>query len=501
VVVYAMLTVAAGDPDAIRIRAAWKANGSATWTAGHMRGVANALGTLSQHGIGVKPGVTQGFEVLVQRPVGADSDAVSVFLGIDAGFVTPVDLDVHLLGIRAATEAEIAANATPGALEAAVTTLTTEITGISDTLAALQTSLTATAPAGTLAHLAATYLTAASTSAAIAAATTSLQAQIDGAAANLALHYYTRAELEDELPTLVGGISAELSGRLDTAEAAIVDQAAFRVTADNQLAGRVSSIEARRDPGSVVTNGSFVRETRASYGADGTLVATVVDFAGWSNVATTFSTVAKSGTTAPLSTCPTPWCCAIGYSSALRTAENERYEAKEGDFVTAAFQHAVAAGGSATLRLVVRWLDAGGVQIGTAVSDGPATTSATLWSRWTSNHIGPAPASTAYVRIDLQRSGGGTGVAYVTGVEARKADTRALARIAATEAVATSASGAISTLTGLITAEFGSQSAFVSDTKSAVATVDGAYKRIRNAPPGPGRSGTAPSFFRAASRD
>ena len=44
-----------------------------------------------------------------------------------------------------------------------------------------------------------------------------------------------------------------------------------------------------------------------------------------SNVASTFTTAAKSGTTAPLSTCPTPWCCAIGYSSAARTAENERY--------------------------------------------------------------------------------------------------------------------------------------------------------------------------------
>jgi hypothetical protein len=66
-----------------------------------MRGVANALGTLGQHGIGVKPGVTQGFEVLVQRPVGADADAVSVFLGIDAAFATPVDLEVHLLGLRA----------------------------------------------------------------------------------------------------------------------------------------------------------------------------------------------------------------------------------------------------------------------------------------------------------------------------------------------------------------------------------------------------------------
>ena len=473
VVVYAMLTVTAGDPDAIRIRAAWKAHGSSTWTAGHMRGITNALGTLTQHGLAVKPGVTQGFEVLVQRPVGADAEAVSVFLGIDAAFATPLDLDVHLLGIRAATEAEIAANAAPGALEAAVTTLSTEITGISDALAALQTSLTATAPAGTLAHLAATYLTAASTTSAIAAATTSLQAQIDGAAANLALHYYTRAELEDELPTLVGGISAELSGRLDTAEAAIADQAAFRVTADNQLAGRVSTIEARRDPGSVVTNGSFVRETRASFGADGTPVATVVDFAGWANVAATFTTVAKSGTTAPLSTCPTPWCCAIAYSSAARTAENETLRGQGrrprhrrlpvcGRRRAAAPRSGSSSAGSmpAACRSAPR----------SAMARRPRPRPSGRAGR--SNHIGPAPANTAYVRIDLQRNGGGAGTAYVTGVEARKADTRALARIAATEAVATSASGAISTLTGLITAEFGTQSAFVSDTKSAVATVD-----------------------------
>ena len=121
---------------------------------------------------------------------------------------------------------------------------------------------------------------------------------------------------------------------------------------------------------------------------------------------------------------------------------------------------------------MVRWLDAGGVQIGTAISDGPATTTSTLWSRWTSAHIGPAPAGTAYVRVDLRREGGGTGTAFVTGVEARKADSRAVARIAATEAVATSASGAISTLTGLIEAEFGAQATFVSDTRSAVAGVD-----------------------------
>ena len=59
----------------------------------------------------------------------------------------------------------------------------------------------------------------------------------------------------------------------------------------------------------------------------------------------------------------------------------------------AAFLYAVSSGGSATLRLVVRWLDAGGVQIGTPETVGPAAYGATLWSRFTSGHIGPAPAS------------------------------------------------------------------------------------------------------------
>ena len=94
------------------------------------------------------------------------------------------------------------------------------------------------------------------------------------------------------------------------------------------------------------------------------------------------------------------------------------------------------------------------MQIGTVNEAGPAATAWTLWSRWTPG-TRPAPANTAYVRVELQRNGGGSGDAYVTGIEARKGDRAALARIAATEAVAARANGAISDAHGLINASFG----------------------------------------------
>ena len=426
VVVYAMLTVTAGDPDAIRIRAAWKASGSSTWTAGHMRGVANALGTLTQHGLAVKPGVTQGFEVLVQRPVGADADAVSVFLGIDAAFATPVDLDVHLLGIRAATEAEIAANAAPGALAAAVTTLTTEITGISRYAggAADQPRRDGARrhPGASRRHLPDRRLDHLG------------HRRGDDRAAGADRR--RRGEPGAQLlhPGRARGRTAD-AGRRHLGGA--LRPARYRRGGDRRPGGVPGHRrqparrpgQHHRERGAIRAAWSPTAASSARRGRAGTPTArrsrrSSTSPAGRTSPAT-FSTVAKSGTTAPLSTCPTPWCCAIGYSSAARTAENERYEAKEGDYVTAAFQYAVAAGGSATLRLIIRWLDAGGVQIGTAISDGPAAAASTLWSRWTSAHIGPAPAATAFVRIDLQRMGGGAGIAYVTGVEARKADTRA----------------------------------------------------------------------------
>ena len=72
----------------------------------------------------------------------------------------------------------------------------------------------------------------------------------------------------------------------------------------------------------------------------------------------------------------------------------------------------------------------------------------------------------------MQRWQGGSGDAYLTGIEGRKGDGAALARISSVEAVAASASGAITSLQTQVNASFGSQSAFISETSAAVATLD-----------------------------
>ena len=112
------------------------------------------------------PAQMQGFEVLVKRPagLGANADGVRVVLEKVASVTTAVDCDVHLLGLRKASEAEVLARPRrPGALSAAVATLSGTVTGISDALASCSRQLATTAPGGVLSHLALNYLTAAST--------------------------------------------------------------------------------------------------------------------------------------------------------------------------------------------------------------------------------------------------------------------------------------------------------------------------------------------------
>ena len=55
------------------------------------------------------------------------------------------------------------------------------------------------------------------------------------------------------------------------------------------------------------------------------------------------------------------------------------------------------------------------------------------WAGFSSPSLGPAPAGTAYVRVDVVRAGGGSGDGLVTGIDARKGDTAALARLTTTE--------------------------------------------------------------------
>ena len=366
-----------------------------------------------------------------------------------------VDIDVHLIGLRAASEAEIAAGQAAANLAAAVSTLSTTITGVADALAAYQVVANA-ATGAVAANLAANYLTSASVTAAISAATTTLNATIAGVSANLATNYYTRVQTDAGIATAVGGVATTLGGQIAANTAAISDETGFRVAADGVIAGRVGRIEARADAGAVVSNGSF---------ATG-------DFTGWNGVAVPgeFTVIAKGGTGAQAS-CPTPFMLKLAFNAADRTLSNERFPAKEGDHVTASFQYA-ALSGSFTPRLLLRWLDAGGAQIGAVSTQSPGSVAAASWASFSSPSLGPAPAGTAYVRVDVVRAGGGSGNGLVTGIDARKGDTAALARLATTEGVASSALGAIGSLTTTINASFGSKEAFVSQASAAIARVD-----------------------------
>ena len=62
--------------------------------------------------------------MLVKRPagLGANADGVRVVLEKVSSVTTAVDCDVHLLGLRKASEAEVLAAQAPGALSAAIAT-------------------------------------------------------------------------------------------------------------------------------------------------------------------------------------------------------------------------------------------------------------------------------------------------------------------------------------------------------------------------------------------
>ena len=113
-----------------------------------MLGLTAPQGSFTQLGLLARPGVQQGIEVLVRRPagLGTNADGVRLVLEKVSSVTTAVDVDVHLLGLRKASEAEIAAGQTAANLAAAVSTLSTTITGVADALAAYQVVANAARP-------------------------------------------------------------------------------------------------------------------------------------------------------------------------------------------------------------------------------------------------------------------------------------------------------------------------------------------------------------------
>ena len=111
------MTFTAGSPDGAARSApsGWRI-GASIWTRGDMLGLTAPQGTLHPaRASRAKPGQMQGIEVLVKRPagLGANADGVRVVLEKVSSVTTAVDCDVHLLGLRKASEAEVLA--APGA--------------------------------------------------------------------------------------------------------------------------------------------------------------------------------------------------------------------------------------------------------------------------------------------------------------------------------------------------------------------------------------------------
>ena len=459
-VLYGLFTFTAGDPQALRLRAEWLGPGASTWTSGDMRGLTAPLGTFTQHGIFARPGVMQGIEVLVKRPpgLGASADGVRIFFTKNSATTTAVDLDVHLIGLRKASEAEIAAGQAAGELSAEVSTLTTTIEGIDDALASLQTSLNTTAPGGVLSYLSLHYLTKAQTNQAISTAQSTLQSNINGVYSHLSTTYYTRVQVNDEVEESVGLLAERLDGRVNDAEALISDEAAFRVSGDNALAGRVSRIEAKSDPGSIVSNGDFQTG----------------DFTGWpfnSNA----SIIGRNGWASAMQSCPTAWMAMFDFDAAVnKQIWSENAPAKPGDTFSGSFLYAT--GGTTprdvTLQLRIGFYDLNNVRLSWGLISGPANASTATWTRHETEASNPAPEGTATARVHIFRLAGGAGVGLVTGIEARRPDVASRAAITRIEATATDAQGAISTLTEKIEAEYGTTDAFVEETSTAVARVD-----------------------------
>ena len=235
------------------------------------------------------------------------------------------------------------------------------------------------------------------------------------------------------------------------------------------------------------------------------------DFTGWNGVAVPaeFTVVAKGGTGAQAS-CPTPFMLKLAFNAADRTLSNERFPAKEGDHVTASFQYA-ALSGSFTPRLLLRWLDAGGAQIGAVATQSPGSVAAASWAGFTSPSTRPGagrhrlrPGRRGPRRRRLRQwprhrhrrpqgrhRGAGPAHHHRGGGEL-------------------SASGAIGSLTTTINASFGSKEAFVSQASAAIARVDslastwvmrqkaGAATASSRPSPSPARTASAISTLRWA---
>lgn len=138
VVVGALLRGLAGAYAGGRMRAEWKAAGSAVWTRGHAFGNVNSIGRLVEdYGVDVDPARPQSFEVIWQKPFVGAADAVRVYLTAKQETpTTAADLRIDYLDLRQATDGEVKGYLANGIATAEIDALRVEITGPGGSIAA-----------------------------------------------------------------------------------------------------------------------------------------------------------------------------------------------------------------------------------------------------------------------------------------------------------------------------------------------------------------------------
>lgn len=465
VVIHALVEMTSGDPAGVRFRAEWKADGASVWTRGIMRGEADALGSLADHGVTARPGVLQGIEVLVQRPaIGVDAEAVSVILTHPAEVLTPATYTVHLAGIRAASEAEIAAGQAAGDLAASVEALTLEIEGVADALALAQTTLTARID-NTDANLALNYLTSATTTAAIAAAETRLNTSIGATNAALQSNYYTKAQTDSALAGSEDLIRAEF----EVADAQIANQVVAIASEIEALAGQSITFAATYNPDNLIRNAGWADGARPQ-GEKPNL---------WTSWGSTMSVVASGIGGVAQASAAAPYLMRIAQSPAEITARSAQIPAQEGDEFCVEFAHAmVGSGSSAGLVAEVRFRNAAGASLGNGGRRARVVSTATTWAVETQDAI-MAPAGTAAAEGVLYREGAGIGDALVHSVRMWRVDPTVSARVDIAQAAAANAEQSVATLSQTVSASFGDvNSALASVTQTAQATAEKASSAV-----------------------
>lgn len=238
----------------------------------------------------------------------------------------------------------------------------------------------------------------------------------------LRAYAYADAAVSTQSTTFSGLLAAQatridtVETRMGSAEAAITATDLARANGDSALAVRMTTVEARANDGNLCLNPEGAR-----LNADGT----PADFSSWPTGWSAVARAAGDGSTA-MANCPSTSALKLPADATTNRQSivaglGARISVKTGERFVAAYDWATggAGGGSVTVGLRARWYNADGGDIGTT---GLWITDANSGAWQSASREITVPANAASMRVELTRTAGGTGNAYVTNLRFARRD-------------------------------------------------------------------------------